>query len=77
LRVETFDKLRANATQEHAGQELCFQFLFGNETHIDWERSQQERAVEIAGVIDRHHVGPVARQVFESLHDERRAGEPQ
>jgi len=77
LRVETFDKLRANATQEHAGQELCFQFLFGNETHIDWERSQQERAVEIAGVVDRDHVRPVVWQVFESLHDEGCTGEPE
>jgi len=45
--------------------------------HIDWERCQYDRTIEIAGMVDSHYIGLMTWQVFKSLHNERHAGQPE
>ena len=76
LGVKTFDKLRANTTQEHTREALRLELPLDDVTHIDWQRRQHDGAVEIAGVVGCQHVGSVAWEVGESLHNERYPGQP-
>jgi hypothetical protein len=75
--LETFDELRASATQEHTREVLCLQFPLDDVMHIDRKRCQHDRTIKIAGMVDSHYVGLMTWQVFKSLHDERHAGQPE
>src|SRR5262249_10768777 len=74
LCLKTLDELRANAAQEHTREVWRLQFPLDDVMHIDWERRQHDRTIEIAGMVDSHYVGLVTGQVLKSLHDERHAG---
>jgi hypothetical protein len=77
LCLKTFDELRTHATQEYARDVLCLQFSFDDVVHIDWERCQNHRTIEIAGMVDSNYVGLMTWQVLKSLYDKRHAGQPQ
>jgi hypothetical protein len=77
LCLKTFDELCTDAPQEHTREVLRLQFPLDDVMHIDWERCQYDRTIEIAGMVDSHYIGLMTWQVFKSLHNEWHAGQPE
>src|SRR3989442_11658835 len=78
LHVEALDELRAEAAEKDPRDEALAQLALRDEgVLVPGQDREQYRAVEIAGVVRRHHIRSIARQVLQPAHREGDRTHPQ